>query len=124
MKTEIKITINGNNHFINRDLVIEQIISLTCLSVLSRSLQQFVTWRKATFDFKDDQGNNVMHLIAQGGHLDTAIAMINEENVDYRARYVSNFLYTSHTDRTDTASTSDQAENYVTPIFVFFSMKE
>lgn len=52
--------------------------------LLYRSLQQFVAWRKAAFLFKDDRNNNVMHLIAQGGHLDTAKAMLKNDYVEFK----------------------------------------
>ncbi|XP_030852882.1 transient receptor potential cation channel subfamily A member 1 homolog [Strongylocentrotus purpuratus] len=63
---------------------IERITLLCAAEGQTESLQQFVAWRKAAFLFKDDRNNNIMHLIAQGGHLDTAKAMLKNDYVEFK----------------------------------------
>ncbi|XP_030853196.1 serine/threonine-protein phosphatase 6 regulatory ankyrin repeat subunit B-like [Strongylocentrotus purpuratus] len=61
-----------------------QRITLRCAEEgKTESLEQFFAWCKDASQFEDEQNNNVMHLIAQGGHLDTAEAMLKKDGVEF-----------------------------------------
>ncbi|XP_041481037.1 transient receptor potential cation channel subfamily A member 1 homolog [Lytechinus variegatus] len=65
---------------------IERIVLRCAAAGRTESLHQFVKWRKAAFFYKEEQTeNNVMHLIAKGGHLDTAKNMMKNSNVDFKS---------------------------------------
>lgn len=59
---------------------IEKIILLCAAKGQTESLLEFVGWHKHCVFLKDSQENTVMHLIAQGGHFDTAKALLKNQD--------------------------------------------
>ncbi|XP_030849059.1 transient receptor potential cation channel subfamily A member 1 homolog [Strongylocentrotus purpuratus] len=59
---------------------VEKIILLCAARGHTESLLQFIAWHKHSVALKDDNENTVLHLIAEGGHLDTAKAIIKKDN--------------------------------------------
>eukprot|EP00057_Strongylocentrotus_purpuratus_P016450 XP_011670924.1 PREDICTED: transient receptor potential cation channel subfamily A member 1-like [Strongylocentrotus purpuratus] len=67
----------------SNDEEIERITLRCARKGQTESLEQFFAWRKDAFLFEDNENNNVMHLVAQGGHLDTAKAMLKKDDVEF-----------------------------------------
>ncbi|XP_030849070.1 transient receptor potential cation channel subfamily A member 1 homolog isoform X5 [Strongylocentrotus purpuratus] len=59
---------------------IEKIILLCAAKGQTESLLEFVGWHRRYVFLKDSQENTVMHLIAQGGHFDTAKALLKNQD--------------------------------------------
>ncbi|XP_041466849.1 transient receptor potential cation channel subfamily A member 1 homolog [Lytechinus variegatus] len=60
----------------------EKIILLCAAKGQTESLLEFASWHRRSLHLKDPQENSIMHLIAQGGHLDTAKAILKNQDDD------------------------------------------